>query len=150
MGAVLRAGFAFNGALVTLAANQNTANYTAGAMVPFDSETYDTDGWHDNATNNSRLTVPSGVTKVNVWATIRVTSGTAGDLLQANLAQNGTTLYTADRPLFDSAGIAVSNIFFGGVPCVAGDYFELQITISSDTSVTVVAARTFFGSQAVG
>lgn len=36
-----------------------TAMSTAGVLIPLDAEDTDTDGWHDNATNNTRITVPS-------------------------------------------------------------------------------------------
>jgi hypothetical protein len=36
---------------------------TGGAYfsIPFDNEPKDTDGYHDNATNNSRITIPAGL-----------------------------------------------------------------------------------------
>ena len=48
----------FTGVLVTKTATQNitTNTYT---VVSYNSETYDVGGYHDNATNNSRLTVPA-------------------------------------------------------------------------------------------
>jgi len=41
-----------------------TADTSVGAganvQIPWDSEAFDTDGFHSNVTNNARLTVPSG------------------------------------------------------------------------------------------
>jgi len=49
----------FTGVLVTKTATQNitTNTYT---VISYNSETYDVGGYHDNTTNNSRLTVPAG------------------------------------------------------------------------------------------
>ncbi|MGZ8337918.1 MAG: hypothetical protein ACXWU1_14775, partial [Allosphingosinicella sp.] len=50
-----------NACMVRKAADQTAANYSAGGFVAWDQEVYDDGGWHNNAVNNSRLTVPSGV-----------------------------------------------------------------------------------------
>lgn len=33
----------------------------SGSLIAFDSETWDTDGYHSNVTNNTRITIPSGL-----------------------------------------------------------------------------------------
>src|SRR2546422_699850 len=48
------------GALVKLAANLTAQNFSAGPFIGWTAEVYDTDSIHDNTTNNSRLSVPSG------------------------------------------------------------------------------------------
>jgi len=53
------AGGAFVGVSVTRTAHKNIASGTT-TTIDFNSEFYDTDGFHDNTTNNDRLTVPSG------------------------------------------------------------------------------------------
>lgn len=50
---------AFVGAKVLRSAAYNLVNAVITAF-PFDAEDYDTDGFHDNAANNTRLTVPAG------------------------------------------------------------------------------------------
>jgi hypothetical protein len=52
------AGSAFNGASVYKTATQAIAHNTA-TTITFNAESYDTNTYHDNVTNNSRLTVPS-------------------------------------------------------------------------------------------
>jgi hypothetical protein len=52
-------GLGDHGARVYHNTTQTNADSTTAALA-FNSERYDTDAFHDNATNNSRLTVPSG------------------------------------------------------------------------------------------
>jgi len=49
----------FVGCRVTPTADKSISNATA-TVLDFGSETFDTDGFHDNSTNNSRITIPSG------------------------------------------------------------------------------------------
>jgi hypothetical protein len=49
----------FVGCSLTKSANQSLSNATLTAIT-FDGEKFDTDGFHDNVTNNSRMTIPSG------------------------------------------------------------------------------------------
>jgi len=53
------AGTAFSGVSVTRDSNQSIPNNTT-TKIAFNSENYDTDSYHDNSTNNTRLTVPTG------------------------------------------------------------------------------------------
>jgi len=50
---------AFAGVRVRKSATQSIPNAT-DTVITFDTETYDTDAYHDNTTNSSRLTVPAG------------------------------------------------------------------------------------------
>jgi hypothetical protein len=52
-------GSSFVGVSASFTANQSLADATATA-VSFTTEQYDTDGFHDNSTNNSRFTIPAG------------------------------------------------------------------------------------------
>ena len=49
----------FTGCSLTRTANQSISNATDTA-VAWDSEIFDTNSFHDNATNNSRITIPTG------------------------------------------------------------------------------------------
>jgi hypothetical protein len=48
------------GCVVYRTSNQSIA-HAAPTAIQFNNEHYDTDGFHDNATNNTRLTVPAGL-----------------------------------------------------------------------------------------
>ena len=54
------AGGSFVGCLVTTNSTNQTIPNTSQTKVNFMVEDFDTDGFHDNSVNNSRITIPSG------------------------------------------------------------------------------------------
>lgn len=148
--AALNHTHAFSGALVKKSANQTAANYTVEAVVAFDTEVYDDGGWHDNAVNNSRFTVPAGVTKVRLSAGVGVELITASSFVQIQFIKNGVALVPTQ---LNRAEISFAAHYAGFtsavVPCVAGDYFEFSLVIETDTSVTIAEAFTSFAIEKV-
>lgn len=129
---------AFRGCLVKKSADQ-TADFSAGVAIPWDVEDYDTDTIHDNVTNNTRFTVPSGVSKVELSANLFVVGAGSSDVL-ALFRKNGSTSYTGStliRVHADSAGEAVLNLKSPVLTVTPGDYFEVVLQIPSDTSSTI-------------
>lgn len=141
----------YNGAMVKKSADQTGANYTTATALAFDAETYDDGGWHDNAVNNTRLTVPSGVTRVDIAATVRLVNVTAGLTGIIEVRKNGSADFNGFIGIHQlSAFVSRSmNICGIGIPCAAGDYFELFLQVETDTSVDVIAVRTTFSIRAV-
>lgn len=93
--------------------------------IAFTAERYDTDGIHDNSTNNSRLTCKT-VGKYTIQATVRMAVNTAGYRnLQCIL--NGTTVIDGSVELnptdADSPILKISTIY----DLAVGDYVELEI-----------------------
>lgn len=128
----------FSGALVRKASNQTTANYSAGAMVAWDSEDYDVGGWHDNSSNPSRLTVPSGVSKVRLSGAIIASLTTGSEWNSINIFKNGSAIATGCLTAgADTTTVDEATIFSPVLDVSAGDYFELRYQTQSDSSVTV-------------
>lgn len=109
---------------------------TGGAdyVVAFDSEQFDSDGFHSNTTNNSRMTIPTGKGGKYVASVTFNNNGNApGSYQILSLTKNGAGY---------SAGGLVSGTYFrtsaGGanapvgfttiIDAVAGDYFEVVYT----------------------
>jgi len=81
---------AFNGAQVKKSAAQSTG---AGAVttITFDQENYDTNSYHDNALNNSRLTVPTtGYYRFTINTGMANYPVGVNEFLQIRLLKNGT------------------------------------------------------------
>jgi len=92
--------------------------YTA---LTFDTESFDTDTMHDNATNNTRITIPT--TDYYLIGGLCTTDGNANGGAQVRL--NGTTLIGTN-----ANGNAASSVQNGGhtstiYSLTAGDYVEL-------------------------
>lgn len=105
---------AFNGAQVKKTSAQTT---TAGGVttITFDAENYDTNGYHDNSTNNSRLTVPT-----TGYYSIIINTGQANypvgvnEFSQVRLYKNGSQT---------QAALTQYSVPFN-TAATAGDYFE--------------------------
>lgn len=142
--------YSFRGAMVKKSADQTAADYTGAAIMAFDAEVYDTGGWHDTVTNNSRLTVPAGVTAVRVGGTVSISSSTADTYKFLDIIKNGATFdgRPATSAEIGSTGVLL-NVVSGVLAVSAGDYFEMRLIEESDNSVTIIAAETTFWIEAV-
>lgn len=114
---------------VTRSTNQTINNSTVTA-VSFDTEDFDNDGMHDNATNPSRLTcVTAGVYLIAGSFRWDVTAG-VGTVREAIIGKNGSL--TAANRLADSILPPVASKGYGHVlstiaALIAGDYVELVV-----------------------
>lgn len=117
----------FRGALAYATAAQSIVSgaYTA---IAFAAESYDTDNIHDNVTNNTRLTVPSGITKVRVAGFGIFASNVTGARAWA-FYKNGASFSPGWVESYAQAaddnygrGFLVSPV----LSVVGGDYFELM------------------------
>jgi hypothetical protein len=116
----------FIGCSVYKSANQTLSDET-GTILTYDLENFDTDGFHSNTTNNSRITIPAGKGGkylFTAWMNFATNAtGTRG----MNLYKNGTT-YVAELTWVNAntentrptriAGSAVIDL-------VATDYIEV-------------------------
>lgn len=142
---------AFSGAMVEKSADQTGANYSSETAVAWNQEVYDTDSIHDNVTNNSRLTVPSGWNYAIVTGTLRVQSNDDEQII-ATIWKNGSASFDGAAQLAARSGgngFAVC-VKTGPVPVTAGDYFEITLDTAADTSIDIIAARSNFSMYKVG
>ena len=139
----LEAGPALVGASVTRTATQSISNSTETAMQ-FTAEDWDSNNFHDNATNNSRLTVPTGLGGyylmtswipwpsgsyrrfIDIWKNSQAT----GKLLVRSDSSGNTGEFSQ----------AISIMEF----LVAGDYVELYVWQGSGGSVNVDGGANLF------
>lgn len=137
----------FLGASVKKAADQTAANYTALTNIAFDAETHDDGGWHDNVTNNDRLTVPSGlgIKRVDISGSVRASLQTADTWSSLRITKAGGAFDGA--PISEHDGPNAThriNVAANGVLAAAGDVFRLAYQTESDISITIDAAATNF------
>ncbi|MBI4822673.1 MAG: hypothetical protein HY805_00355 [Nitrospirae bacterium] len=121
----------FRGALVGKSGNVSLPA-SAWSTIAYDTEVYDTDNIHDNATNNSRLTVPSGVTKVRLTSVGAFTA--TGFTFACRLIKNGTTVICCsltDAPVAPGGEGPPYSLVSPVIEVAAGDYFEFQLNMNN-------------------
>lgn len=141
----------YRGCRATMSVDLTGLNTTAGYVVPWNAEARDTDAIHDTVTNNSRLTVPAGVTKVRLSFNLYCANISTGGNLSARINKNGAAFDGMAQELAGTAG----NTFWAAqgtsdvLDVVAGDYFEVQAIASTDTAIDFIAARSWFAMEIV-
>ena len=141
---------AFRGALVDKSVTQDIASSNTTILI-WDQEIYDTSSIHDNVTNNSRLTVPAGVTRVRLKAGVEWQANTSGRRNVWHI-KNGTDFVGQG---YVEQGVAQTgapslNISSAVLTVVPGDFFEANVFQSSGGPLNVVPAlRTWFSMEVV-
>lgn len=122
----------------------NNANIGITASTPtvlaLNSERYDTDVIHDNATNNSRLTCKTAG-KYRITGQVQWASG-AGTFRQADLLLNGTTVIAVDnRP--PVSGTVTYQQVTTTYDLAVNDYVELRVLQDTAGSLNVNSAGNY-------
>lgn len=125
-------------------------SYTPGAdnAIPFAAEDFDTDAFHDNTTNNSRITIPSGKGgKYLITGQLEIANSVTS-YLQLRLYKNGSLLNAQLGRLFNWG--AAGNPMINGstvLSLAAGDYIQLMATASDTFTSNTYASftATFLG-----
>lgn len=115
----------FVGASIYNNASQSIGNATY-TILNFNSEVFDTDTFHDTATNNSRITIPSGKNgKYLIVAKFHFAGNASGTNRLGGIVKNGTNvgLFRGITGNSSSVGWNASVI----LDLVATDYIELEV-----------------------
>jgi len=151
---VLTAGASVSGAKAFGSGNQSIATGSSLKVVALNSEAFDTDTVHDNVTNNSRLTVPTGITRVRLsgyvkWAPngssfrrLKVRKNGAVGTIDDDQAGFEPDIFTsAANASVPDLGVTIDT---GIIRAVATDYFELQVSQESGVSLNLLAGDYWF------
>lgn len=146
--AVRRLALTPRGCLIGLSADLTAVNASSGYFIPFDAESYDTDSIHDNVTNNTRMTVPSGWSWARVGAKIYanlITDEALCSLSIRHFNSSGVEQSRRGTPVFGSDTSSAGEYGCQGTSCAiqvsAGDYFEVRF-VCADTSITILSNHT--------
>jgi hypothetical protein len=115
----------FSGVSVYKTANQSIANTTA-TIVTWDAEDFDTDTYHSNVTNNSRITIPTGKTGYYQINLIIVHEALTASRYIATVRKNGTTSLLQTEAASVSSGFSGPTVA-GIVNLTAADYIEIEV-----------------------
>jgi len=130
-------GTTFSGAQATN--NGGTFSYTSSiaTALPFPTESYDTNSFHNTSTNTTRLTIPTGGDGKYLFTGTGIFIGTVPTYAWIMVYKNGAVI--SDGIAYGGrigAIIGNSNAPVGGslvLSAVAGDYFELFIQSDQST-----------------
>lgn len=126
----------FVGASIYNNASQSISN-TTYTILTFNSEVFDTDSFHDTATNNSRITIPSGKGgKYLIVAKFHFAGNATGTNRLGGIVKNGTNvgLFRGINGNSSSVGWNASVI----LDLVATDYIELEVYQDSGGSLNAI------------
>lgn len=126
---------AFAGCRVKPTANQSIANSTNTAVV-FDSEVYDTDAYHNNVTNNTRMTIPAGKAGYYQMNAMVQYDANATGIRDLMIHKNGSQLVYTSRSgqATNLLSMSVSGIFY----CAVADYFEVIVFQNSGGALNLL------------
>lgn len=133
---------------VKKAADLTGQDVTAGAAVTFDTELFDTNGFHDTGSNTQFLTIPSGVDYVIGFAQLSLSSLGASTIVATSIIHedSGGTDYRAYVTRHQSSlTTADGNICTGLISVVPGDRLFLNVSVVTDTSITIEEENTRLG-----
>ncbi len=128
--------------LVQQAAGVQTSN-TTDTTITFGSgsEDYDTNGWHDESTNNSRITADRDG-YVDCDGTLVVANNTTVTALSLTVFKNGVAQPAIGRDKPAATNLSHSVSVHARLECTAGDYFEL-VGVASGASVASISSGRF-------
>jgi hypothetical protein len=126
----------FAGCRVLLTANQSIANST-DTSVAFTDETYDTDGYHSNTTNTSRLTIPAGKAGYYQINALVCWKPNGTGIRAMDIFKNGARVqYSQVNPqASNDQSFSQSAIIYAAV----ADYFEMVLFQNSGGAINVGA-----------
>lgn len=141
----------FKGALVRRTSSLTSVTWPL--LIPWQEAVYDTDDFWAGAAP-SRLTVPAGVTKVRLTASVSFEGlATAGSVF-AQFFRNGASLSPGSGPTARQSNTGFSDnvlpLVSPVVNVTAGDYFEVRATVSMSGQDQILEDyRTWFALEVV-
>lgn len=141
----------FRGCIAYLTVDESTANLVSEDLG-LAGEIYDTDSIHDNATNNSRLTVPAGVTRVRLIGQVEYAANATG-YRKAFIRKGGVLFPGAPLSYIMAAptGATLVQVSSPVLTVSASEYFELGVQQSSGGALNVTSGdeNTWFAMEII-
>jgi hypothetical protein len=129
----------FVGCALWKSANQSIAT-TTSTIITFDNEFFDTNGFHDNATNPSRITIPAGLGgKYQINCAISFDLGTGTGIRAMTIWKNGGVYLYAN--MTNANATYGQNITSSVVlELAAGDYVEMGGFQTTGVALNVIGS----------
>lgn len=129
---------------VSLTSDLTGQNYSAATVISWNTEDFDDAGFWAVG-SPTRLTVPTGVSRVRVEACASLLELTAASnlLVHLEIRKNGSAIASMIL-LAGNRGQFAGSVTSGTIEVTPGDYFEMAVRSADDSSVTLLAAQTRF------
>ena len=143
-------GSTFVGCVIKSASDLTVSNNTT-TIVDWTTEVIDTDGFHDNSTNPSRITIPTGkggkylITFFGPWA-----ANATGARAIALLKNGGANTPSTNWEGFGSSANATTMTWTCIAEYVAGDYIQARVYQTSGGNLSFQRSEGFFSVQYLG
>jgi hypothetical protein len=140
----------FKGVYTYIASDQTLSNNTSTA-INYDTELFDTDAFHNNATNKDRITIPAGLGGYYLIVVGAQWNSNSSGYRQITIQKNATS----NVMIFDYPGLSVSNSYIGKSTIfnlTAGDYINAVGYQNSGGNLALGggSVATFFSVQYLG
>lgn len=130
-------GGTFSGAHVYHDADQSITSGGSWQTLSFNQEQFDTDTYHDNSTNNSRLTIPTGKGGYFTFsAALRADTGGSGQF-QVAMKKNNTTYIAISAVDLTTSGAHYLTFSSPIIPLSDTDYVELMVSQSTGSTISI-------------
>jgi hypothetical protein len=126
----------FKGCRAVTTTNQTISNNT-WTVLTYNSESYDTDGFHSTSTNTGRLTIPTGLTGYYLVITQAVFNTNATGARYSKIQKNGTDISVGRK--MGAYSSTVESVLTGSdiLYLTAGDYIEHLVYQSSGGNLSM-------------
>jgi hypothetical protein len=136
-------GSTYSGASVFNSSNQSHS--TGADLTPsFDSEKFDVGGYHDNSTNNSRLTVPTGKTGYFLVSAFLGWSSNSSSVRVIQFIKNSAAQVSRLSVAAANGDTTYANLT-DVLYLTAGDYITLQLYQASGSTLTIQSGTANIG-----
>lgn len=139
----------FSGVMLRNSSDHTNKPAATTFVLPFDLENWDTDNYHSNTVNNTRITIPSGKAgKYLIIGCCYIENQSVGNIVARVYKNGGNFQFWQQTKLSGQYVMAhISTV----VDAAVGDYFELGVYTDSATSTFRTDYYTgFFSAQLLG
>jgi hypothetical protein len=149
--ATAASGATFVGVAVYLSSAQSLSN-GVGTIINWTAEYFDTNSFHDNATNNSRLTVPSGKAGKYLVVLSGNYAASATGVRDTAIRKNGTTYLGSFAASSCGSGTGQGTTVSRILDLSVGDYLEVDAIQTSGGSLNFSEGtnQSYFGMTYLG
>ena len=136
------AGSSFVGCAIYKATSSQTLSNDTDTDITFNAEDYDTNAFHDNTTNNQRITIPSGKAGKYILQTIIIFAANGTGVRDVAFLKNGATILGSMlAPALSSFSQRVEHIWIGEL--AVSDYITVKVNQNSGGNLNVAAEQNY-------